>query len=155
MFYPLVLRGVYALFGTELLTGLLFNIFLGLIALWLLYWLGQVIGGQKLARGLAVLFLLWITQLAYTAILASEQLDPGSFPGWNAGALLAKNRLANSFNCRNLLWANICSTFRLNYRDFRRSYGNNHVPPGSRALVSSRTVDSRILSDLSGLCFGR
>jgi hypothetical protein len=72
--YPLFLSIFYHFLGTRINLARFINIGLGVGSLLALYWLGWKVGGKKIARSGALLFLLWPAQWMYTGVLASEHL---------------------------------------------------------------------------------
>jgi hypothetical protein len=71
--YPLLLGGLYRLFGASLNLAKVFNLFLGAASLLVFYFLGRRYG-ERTARAATLLFLLWPAQLTMSSVLASEHL---------------------------------------------------------------------------------
>lgn len=72
--YCLVLGGVYALFGKVVLVGQLFNVAMGATTLWASYTFTRLVATERIARGVAVLFLCWPAQIMFTNVIAAEHL---------------------------------------------------------------------------------
>ncbi len=70
--YPLLLGFVYRVFGTNLLTAKLFNVFLSIVAALLLFWIAQCLLGESSARAATALFALWPAQIMMSSVLATE-----------------------------------------------------------------------------------
>ncbi|MDY0041855.1 MAG: glycosyltransferase family 39 protein [Desulforhabdus sp.] len=72
--YPLFLGVWYSLVGHSLFAGKLFNLFLGMACVPLIYAVSRQIGGTLTARVTTILFILWPTQIMMSSVLASEHL---------------------------------------------------------------------------------
>jgi len=72
--FGMVLAGLYSLFGTSLMVAKLFNIFLSMMLVLLIYTGGKIIYGEKAGRIAALLLAVWPAQIMYTSVIASEHL---------------------------------------------------------------------------------
>lgn len=72
--FGMVLAGLYSLFGTSVMVAKLFNVFLSIILVVLLYVGGRMLYSEKAGRIAALMAALWPAQIMYTSVIASEHL---------------------------------------------------------------------------------
>lgn len=72
--YQIFLGAIFAMFGSSLSIVKLFNLFLGLSTIPLIYLAGRELRGETLGRWAAILFVFWPGQWMYTSVAGTEHL---------------------------------------------------------------------------------
>lgn len=72
--YPIILSILYRVFGAKLVTGLAFNIIISIGISLSIYWIGSMIFNKQAGQFSSIIFALWIAQIMYSSVLASEHI---------------------------------------------------------------------------------
>lgn len=72
--YPILLAGLFKIFGISLFTVKLFNIFCSVILIVLIYLITNKIFNRKAAYFASFIFAIWPTQIMYTSVPATEHI---------------------------------------------------------------------------------
>ena len=95
--FGMILGGLYHVFGTGILAAKLFNVFLSVMLVLIIYSGGKMLYGDKAGKISGLLAALWPADIMYTSVIASEHLFLVLF----TGALILILRFVKDYTYKN------------------------------------------------------